>query len=315
MLVGELCVLIVCLLNFESANWQTFGIWSLYTQWLLVLFCAAICTARRWLVQQAYFLGLAGVVLAFLLSLAAVELTAMLFFADQLAPQFDWLRLCRVVLAGLVALALVIRFFGLLSTLESRNQAESQARIQALQSRIQPHFLFNSLNTISELAAKHPDSAEKAIQALSMLFRVSLEEGNSLHSLTKELRLCERYIELERWRIGDRIAIVWQVDVGSTDQIEVPKLLLQPLIENALKYSAESSFSNKVEISISIKETTKYLSIKIVNPVSQDHRPEGGHGIAISNIRERLSALYDDQQSFKVRRNLKQYQVIMRIPK
>jgi two-component system sensor histidine kinase AlgZ len=219
-------------------------------------------------------------------------------------------------LAGVIIILTVLRFFILLDKIAVRSKAEAQSKIQALQSRIQPHFLFNSLNTIAELTAIDPTKAEKAIHALSMLFRVGLEEGNPIHSLEKELNLCKRYQELEEFRLGDRATIMWIVEVESPDKWQIPKLILQPLLENAIKYSAQTGDKNNSSyVIVEIKETDKHLSILIENSVANQDEQVTGNGMAIENIQERLFVLYDDQFSFKVRNQDKLYRVIMRIPK
>ena len=197
--------------------------------------------------------------------------------------------------------------------MESRNRAESESRVKALQSRIQPHFLFNSLNTISELAATQPEQAEQAINSLAMLFRASLENNRKTHTLANELKLCERYIELERWRVADRLDIVWDVHIKDASHWSIPKLVIQPLVENAILHGVQAD--GAIDIWVDVRETSRHLSLKIENKLGVSGDPAGGHGIAIDNIRERLIVMYDDQQSFRVKRSADRYSVFMQIPK
>ena len=315
----QLFILVLWLVNFQNTQLETFGLWSFYAFWVAVLVILPLCLFRNWIAKQRYWLALCTVIAIALIALGIVEFFASAFFAKintgQAEVQLNWPRYFRLSAVLLILVAILLRFFSFLALVEQRNKAESQARIEALQSRIQPHFLFNSLNTISELTATAPDKAEQAIQALAMLFRVGLEEGNSMHSLQKEISLCERFVELEMWRCGERVNVLLDVDVKYPDRVQVPKLLLQPLLENAIKYSLGSEQDALAEIQLSIKEAPKYISIKVVNPIASSGQRVKGHGMAIKNIKERLLVLYDDQQSFKVRSNKREYQVIMRIPK
>jgi two-component system sensor histidine kinase AlgZ len=200
--------------------------------------------------------------------------------------------------------------------LEWRHKVEAQARLQALQSRIRPHFLFNSLNTISELTATEPEQAEQAIASLSSLFRASLDEAKNMHTLDSEIHLCERYLELERWRLADKLEIEWINSIENTRTWQVPKLILQPLLENAVMHGADKY--GCVKLTIDLRESKTDLSIKVVNSQGikdQSNNQNKGNGIALNNIRERLFVLYDDQQAFRIRNDPDKYQVIMRLPK
>lgn len=314
-LVTELVVAVVCLLGANQVQWQSFGLLSFYAQWVVLLSCLCLCWSRQWLARQEY---MTGVLFSFLICLGvllAVEFASIFVMSGEVA-WIDWQHFWPILLAALIVVSAILRFFTLLDKIEIRNKAEAQSKIQALQSRIQPHFLFNSLNTIAELTAIDAAKAEKAIHALSMLFRVGLEEGKPTHSLEKELSLCKRYQELEEFRLGDRATIMWIIEVAAPDKWQVPKLILQPLLENAIKYSAQTSDRNDSSyVIVEIKETNKHLSILVENSVADHDGQQTGNGMAIENIKERLFVLYDDQFSFRVRSHNNIYRVIMRIPK
>lgn len=294
-------------------NWQLefLGYYSIYLQWCVLGSVALVCFFRQRLnTLPANFRVYASSALCFIVFLI-VEMIVQQLIVRYLpqAPEHDLLSLS---LAAVIAIFMVHRFIYLLGVSELRDKAEVQSRIEALQARIRPHFLFNSLNTISELAATQPEQAEQAISDLSLLFRASLENINKFHSLDAELNLCRRYIELERWRLGDKLTVNWQSSVAQAKSWQVPKLILQPLIENAVIHGAQSN--GHVEMTIDVKETKQHLSIMVENLKGQSTERHG-NGIAIDNIKERLFVLYDDKQSFKVREQAKVYQVIMRCPK
>jgi len=146
-----------------------------------------------------------------------------------------------------------------------------------------------------------------------MLFRASLENQRKRHSLLSELRLCKEYINLEKWRLQSRLSIDWNVSVGDESLWEVPKLILQPLIENAIVHGVQDDGS--VSISIDIRETNKHLSLMINNAIGAKSSLHTRNGIALDNIRERLFVLYDDEQVFRIKKSNGDYSVIMRFPK
>lgn len=309
----QLSVLVLWLLKPEANPIETLGKWSLYGQWLVLATAALLCVFRSKIAQLSYSLGLLSVIAIGLCVLFSIELVAISWANGFSEWGFDLERLTRFALADMLILLVILRFFKFLAVMENRNMAESQSRIEALQSRIQPHFLFNSLNTISELTATQPDQAEKAINSLSMLFRASLENNRKTHSLANELSLSYRYIELERWRVAERLTINWNVDIENPAEWSIPKLIVQPLIENAIVHGVQPDGS--ISIDVDLRETEKYISLKIENKLGFETAHVKGHGIAIENIQERLFVLFDDQQTFRTKQEGEIYSVIMRFPK
>ena len=123
-------------------------------------------------------------------------------------------------------------------------------------------------------------------------------------------------MELETWRLAERLSIDWQVDVANQRSCELPKLILQPLIENAIVHGVMPN--GRIRIKVDIRETKKDVSILVENAKRSDHSNKSqskGNGIALDNIRERLFVLYDDQQSFRISDGNDRYKVIMRLPK
>lgn len=312
-IVTQIAVMIMWLVNADNTSVSAFGLWSLYGLWLVLLTTLSLCWLRAWIACVPY---LFGALLIFILYLA-VLLSIEAFIAHQFVMPGDqivlnWERVFRMSLVGLIVLVLMLRLFAFLDVLENRNKAEAESKVLALQSRINPHFLFNSLNTISELTSIDPQQAEKAIHSLSILFRASLENNRTNHSLEHELLLCQRYLELEAWRLGSKLEISWRVEVETQNAWRVPKLILQPLIENAIVHGKQDN--GRVMVTIDLRESNKYLSLMIENELGNTDKPSG-HGIAIDNIRERLFTLYDDQYVFRVKQTHNKHRVLMRIPK
>lgn len=322
-IVTELVVILFWLVNAQNTNAAAFGLWSLYGLWLVLISTFLLCLFRQTISLLPYFFGVLCVVAIYLVVLLLIEV----FIANQASTgaqandllksavitQLNLDRVTRLSAAGLIVIMLLLRFFAYLNIMESRNKAEAESRVLALQSKIQPHFLFNSLNTISELTVQAPDQAEKAINSLAMLFRASLENDRTEHSLEHELTLCQRYIELERWRLGDKLDVQWQLEVKNPNAWRVPKLILQPLVENAIVHGKQET--GDIQVAIDLRESSKYLSLMIENKFGVPTENSSGHGIALDNIRERLFTLYDDQQLFRIKQSNNVHSVLMRIPK
>lgn len=311
--VTQLCAIIATLLSDRGDFVTGLGSASLYLHWLSLTTTLVLCRSR---VTLNALSDRSAIIAVFVICLC-------LFCVVELGSQWVLLGLgdfilgtrrffANLVIAIIFTYALV-RLFSVTSVLEQRNKAEVESRIQALQSRIRPHFLFNSLNTIAELTATEPGRAEEAIDSLSQLFRASLETERRFHSLDSELNLCRRYLSLETWRLEERLKVSWNLKVKNTKRITVPKLILQPLLENAIVHGVQDDGS--VQLNIDVRETRHDLSVIVENAKRTTRNKTGGHGIAVENIRERLFVLYDDRQIFRIRDSADRYSVLMRFPK
>jgi len=306
----QLFAIVICVLVSTDQFWLKLGLVSLYLQWVALMSTALLCVFRRRLNKAEIWLRYG---FAVLICFACFFTTELLSQGLLLPGSMDWGRVLKHALIALIVIFVAFQILALVSALDSRRRIETEARVQALQSRIKPHFLFNSLNTIAELTATAPTKAEESINALSMLFRAGLESDQSFHSLASELNLCERYLSLERWRLGEQLNIEWNVDVKNPPAYDVPKLILQPLIENAVVHGRLDDGS--VHLLVDIRESRKDLSIVVENQTAKNTVNKAGHGIGRENIRERLMVLYDDQQTFRVREEANRYRVLIRFPK
>lgn len=169
--------------------------------------------------------------------------------------------------------------------------ALDEARILALTSRIRPHFFFNSLNGVLGVIRTDPKRAEQALESLAELFRDLMRDSRHLVTLCDEIELCNRYLELERLRLGDRLQVKWELKYAPLNAL-VPPLMLQPLIENAVHHGIEPS----LEIGHILAKITRrgnILDIRISNPVHQSEQRTSGNRMALGNIRERLQLFFD----------------------
>ncbi|WP_343598367.1 histidine kinase [Acinetobacter sp.] len=193
---------------------------------------------------------------------------------------------------GILLGAFCLRYLYIRDQWVKQQHSELQARIQAMQARIHPHFLFNSLNSVVSLIAVDPDKAEDMLINLSRLFRASLQELK-LVPLTDELALCRQYIAIEQMRLGERLHMDWRLPSEIEHYgIQIPLLTLQPLLENSIFHGVEK-MSGVCKISLLIEVLEQQINIVISNPYQ--HTQQGkrqGHGMALDNVKQRLRAYY-----------------------
>jgi two-component system sensor histidine kinase AlgZ len=295
MVVGELVVLVMLLAPSESAVsfWSRLGSASLFVQWLALIFCVSLCKLRPALLRLAPW---AGELCAYaLMVLITAFASAVVFGLDQalrlgltLAPEAQWRFVLRnTAVCALIAAAL-LRYFYVQEQWRERVRAEARARFEALQARIRPHFLFNSMNTIASLIRTRPAAAETAVEDLSDLFRASLGKGEALRSLGEELDLARGYLRIEQLRLGDRLGVVWDVETLPREA-ELPPLLLQPLVENAV-YHGVQPLAEGGSVSVSGRLEGGDIVLRVANPCPPPgRRRQSGNGIALANIRARIA--------------------------
>jgi two-component system sensor histidine kinase AlgZ len=266
--------------------------------WLL-----AACAAKRWLARATlpvqYFLAVA------LGALAGVYGCALLWISG-LVTNAPWIGCASAgtLLSAVLVAALVMRAKG-------RTPANTAARLEELQARIRPHFLFNTLNSAIALVRAEPAKAETLLEDLSDLFRHALIDQGESVSLAEEIALARRYLDIEQVRFGDRLRVQWALDPRA-DGALLPPLLLQPLVENAVRHGVEPSASG-AEVKISTERRGSVVVVKVTNTVPAG-QGEQGHGVALRNVRERLALLHDVQGQFRSGLRDGVYQVRMEVP-
>jgi two-component system, LytTR family, sensor histidine kinase AlgZ len=233
----------------------------------------------------------AGVGLGFIAGLYA---SSMLVLAAAL-PSPPWLAsgfAGALFAAGLVA-ALEWRAKG-------RTPAATTAKLAELQSRIRPHFLFNTLNSAIALVRQEPARAEGLLEDLSDLFRAALAEHGESVTLAQEIELAKNYLSIEQVRFGERLRLEWQLDPAA-NLARLPPLLLQPLVENAVHHGVEPSAQGASIVIATQRENSKVVvSISNTLPVAgASSTYTTGNGIALKNVRDRLSLLHDLESSFQ----------------
>lgn len=201
------------------------------------------------------------------------------------------------LLAALLVAALVLRARG-------HTPADTQARLAELQSRIRPHFLFNTLNSAIALVRAEPAKAEALLEDLSDLFRYALAEPHSTTTLAEEIELAQRYLAIEQVRFGERLQVRWQLDPAAHGAL-LPPLLLQPLVENAIRHGVEPS-ARGGKLQVRTERRGDLVEVRITNTLPTEIDSAGaagtrGNGIALANVRARLSLLHDLQAHLTAR--------------
>lgn len=253
--------------------------------------------------MEAWVVNLMVFVFVSLAVFASHAAQAYLFSAPEM---FGAILLRRLAIANLV-LMFSLRQAALTRRLKQRKTAELHAQVQALQSRIRPHFLFNSMNVIASLIPVDAEKAEQVVEDLSELFRASLQEAGTFVSVSQELDLCRRYLNIEMLRLGERLKLRWNVETPPKGA-EMPLLLIQPLLENAVYHGIQPLAAGGV-IDVSLVFEADEMVLQISNPLQSmaatasaegefghtaPKSPAKGNSIALDNIRRRLAVVYGE---------------------
>lgn len=286
--------------------WQEILNYSLLVQPALLLSLGLLCALKRVMRTLDYR---TSVVLVFLLELLIVS--AMLVFFAPLLSEKEATNPLRYWLLCILMTSAVLLYFNMRS--RALSPALTEARLQALQARIRPHFLFNSINAVLSLVRKEPQRAERALEDMAELFRVLMADNKQLTRLDDEVRLCRQYLDLEQLRLGERLQVAWHVEKMPGDAM-VPPLILQPLLENAVYHGIEP-LSEPGEITLNIfRNKDDQVIIVLRNPYSQQGSHHSGNKMAMGNIRERLSLHFDAEASLKTQVTGNSYQATITLP-
>lgn len=181
----------------------------------------------------------------------------------------------------------------------SQLPAHAAARLAELQARIRPHFLFNTLNTAIALVQIDPQRAESVLEDLAELFRQALASPSLRSTLADEVALARRYLGIEQLRFGDRITVRWELDEAAAVG-EVPALVLQPLVENAVRHGIEANpLGGWVVVRSRVQAGQAILTVSNSVPTRGVSPATAGHGIALRNVRQRLRLMHDVESDFE----------------
>ena len=293
---------------------EALALLSLFVQWVAIIDIALLCLAHRFLARlddrlaaTLAFVLLQAVTVVF--SVIAHQASAFLELAPAATPLP--LLLLENTTISVVVTAVGLRYFYVTAHWRRKIEAEAEARVQALQARIRPHFLFNSMNTIASLTRSSPDDAERAVEDLSELFRASLEDRRLL-SVREELALVESYLRIEQQRLGERLRVEWDLDPAAASG-RLPALSLQPLVENAVYHGIEQIAAGGC-MRIRTQRTDSHVEIEIDNPVPTNAARPRGHRMAQDNVRQRLAHAHGDAAELVTEERTGHYRARLRVP-
>ena len=275
-----------------------------YLEPLLLIELLALAALSPLLARLPYWSGY-GAVVAVVLVLVALYHTLVVRLPAEPPPSLG----AALALAALVAAGL-LGYLRLLA--KAYSPALVEARLQALQARIRPHFLFNSLNAVLSLIRRDPKRAERALEDLADVFRTLMSEPRQFVRLADEISLLERYAGIEQLRLGERLRITWELDTAPTDAL-LPPLVLQPLLENAVFHGVEPG-TGAGEVLVRIERRGDRVLARIENPYVADQQRRVGNRMALENIRERLALFFDAEARIETSADGRRYRVEIEIP-
>jgi two-component system sensor histidine kinase AlgZ len=296
-----------------SSRWVHFGLTSFVVQWvalttlgILYLFRAPLARLKPTYVA---YLALAVLVLASALVCAAgwaVFWDVWPMAQDGWTPMF--LRFTGIALiVGLLGLAAFLNHWRARQLAVKAKQSE----LEALQARIRPHFLFNTLNTGAALVHQRPQDAERVLLDLADLFRAALAGPREI-ALTEELALARRYLEIEQLRFGDRLRAHWQV-AGDLPAMDLPTLSIQPLVENAIRHGVEPE-PDGGDVWVQVSADDAWLTITVRNTLPARPSLTKGHQVGQSSVRARIHALTQGRGELRAGSEGGEYVAVVRVP-
>ena len=255
-----------------------------------------------------YWLG-AGVAVGIV---AANTLAIAYFAGDLFMPATIQVSfyLWRSALLSMGLTAVLLMYFNLRAM--SLSTALHDARLQALQARIRPHFLFNSINAVLSIVRADPKRAETALEDMADLFRMAMGENREMVPLRREIELSRQYLALEKLRLGERLVENWQIDETLSDAM-MPPLMLQPLLENAVYHGIEPLEAGGL-IEIKLQHIGSELHLDVRNPCRGHCGVHNGNKMALANIRERLALKFDVEAKYTVNSGSDYYHVHIQLP-
>ena len=322
-LIVELTAMVLTLAreNVVVGFWTDLSRTSMFLLWIGLAGAALLCWMREPLNRLQVGRGSAAVLLL-ITGLITVISTGIYILGrsslitdaggSMLFPPDLTTFLMRNVSIGLIVTGLALRYFYITHEWRRNIEMQATARVHALQARIRPHFLFNSMNTIASLTRTNPAVAEQAVQDLADLFRANLSDKRDTITLEEECEVARTYQRIEELRLGSRLRVEWKIDALPRHAL-VPGLMLQPLLENAIYHGIEPQPEGGT-VTLTGELTGDLITIVVRNPVGDYQNEREGNRLALANIRERLGLLYGERGLVKSGRFDAEYIVTLRFP-
>ena len=322
-LIVELTALVLTLARQSALSdfWTDLVLTSMFLLWIGLTCAGLLCVLRTRLCRLNVAAGSAAVMALITAVVAVVSVCAALlgripmvidFGAAELFPAAAARFALRNVWIGLIIAGLALRYFYVSHHWRRSIELRAAARVHALQARIRPHFLFNSMNTIAALTRSNPRRAEQAVQDLADLFRASLSDKRDTITLAEELEVARTYQRMEQLRLGERLQVEWRTEALPSSAL-VPGLMIQPLLENAIYHGIEPRAEGGL-VTITGEVSAGLIPIVVRNPLDPSPGMREGNRLALANIRERLSLMYGERALMKSGRFDAEYIVTLRFP-
>jgi two-component system sensor histidine kinase AlgZ len=321
-IICELTSLVLALARNEAALgfWPDLARTSMFLLWIGLFGAGMLCGLRGYLNRQSVpkgstlVLALTAALVTVISSLAyALASRENMFSADALIVDDHWTFLVRNVVIATIVTALALRYFYVTHEWRHNVELQAKARVHALQARIRPHFLFNSMNTIAALTRSNPARAEEAVQDLADLFRANLSEKRNQIPLADEIDVALTYQRMEQLRLGDRLRVDWKIDALPRDAL-VPGLTLQPLLENAIYHGIEPRADGGT-VTVTGEFKQGMITVVVRNPLPlANFMVREGNRLALANIKERMDLMYGERSTVKAGRFDEEYIVTLRFP-
>lgn len=338
---GQLGIVLLALGQGVPLVWKQLGLMSCYAIWLTVLILPGWCLSMRGLhhLSRRYTLtrNLSAPVILLTLWILAIVITVLgawivasignnPILALLPATVSTGVFILQSVLCSTVMSGVLLRYLFLQQRWQIQQALTSRSELRHLQSRLRPHFLYNTLNTIAALIEEQPAAAVTAIEDLSDLLRLSLQPNTRLQPLAQEIEVCQKYLALLQWRLGKRLQLQWNIDSSvPTTTWQIPPMALQTLLENAVVHGIQQSTSGGT-LGIVIQSNAGYLHIKVSNPLPEPKestvdqstdKPSTritGTGTALQDLRRRLNLLFDGKAKLQTGTHGQTYIAELQLP-
>ncbi len=323
-LICEITALLLALARNTAAIgfWEDLGLTSMFLLWIALCGASQLCVMRGYLNRQTVAKG-SAMVLGLTVALVVVISWIAWYFGS--ADGRGWLSdnpmfstgngtfLLRNAGIAFVVTALALRYFYVTHLWRHNVDLQARARVHALQARIRPHFLFNSMNTIAALTRSNPARAEEAVQDLADLFRANLNEKRNEIRLAEEIDVARTYQRMEQLRLGERLRVEWKIE-SLPEGALVPGLILQPLLENAIYHGVEPRPDGGL-VTVTGEFNKGMITVVVRNPLpAANLTMRDGNRLALANIKERLDLMYGERATVKAGRFDEEYIVTLRFP-
>ncbi|MBB6244774.1 histidine kinase [Rhodanobacter sp. MP1X3] len=315
LVIATLTATTMWLASDSRRDWNSYSIGILFATWLALVIGLVLCALRSLLQRLPGKMPYVGTWLVIMPIVAGASMVAH-EFNDALQLQLVQSNLGIFVRDNVAVAALLgagmLRYFYVLAQWQARLAAVTQAQVEALQARIRPHFLFNSMNTVAALIRIDPAAAERTVEDLSELFRAALGQHDTGDgTLGDELALVERYLAIEQLRLGARLHVRRELDDLPAD-FPLPRLLLQPLVENAVRHGVQP-LREGGDVTLRGQRDGKGVRIEICNPLPVTP-PEAGNGHGLDSVRQRVAYRYGPLAKVQAGPQGDRFVVLMQLP-